>query len=219
MRPKLCSSRPLALLLSLLGAFAAAPAEAHPHVFVTAKSEVLFGPKGLVTGIRHTWRFDDMYSAFIVQGIGKAGDALTKEQLAPLAKTNVESLAEFKYFTVAKAGGKAAEFGDPIDYWNEQGSDKAVTLHFTLPLKEPVNASKLLILLVYDPTYFVAFSLDDKEAVTLDAAPSGCSTSVSKPKDLDSSDKQKLSESFFTNLSPGTDFGLKLAARAIIACP
>ncbi|WP_131114652.1 DUF1007 family protein [Lichenihabitans psoromatis] len=62
-------------------------------------------------------------------------------------------------------------------------------------------------------------SLDDKDPVKLDAAPSGCSTSVSKPQDLDPSDKQKLSESFFSNLSPGIDLGLKLAARAIIACP
>jgi hypothetical protein len=42
---------------------------------------------------------------------------------------------------------------------------------------------------------------------------------VAKPKPIDDSDKQKLTESFFTNLSPGTNFGFKMASAAIIACP
>ena len=44
-----------------------------------------------------------MYSAFATQGQGKEGQLLTKDDLAPLAKTNVEFLAEFDYFTYAKA--------------------------------------------------------------------------------------------------------------------
>lgn len=197
----------------------ATAAQAHPHVFVTATEEVLFGPDGHVTGVRHAWKFDDMYSAFITQGLGQPGQVLTKEQLAPLAKTNVESLAEFAYFTVVKSSGKQSEFGEPVDYWSEEGDDKLVTLHFTLPLKVPASAGRALTMSVYDPTYFVAFSLADKDPVTLQGAPGGCSASVFKPKSLDPSDTQKLNESFFTNLSPGSDFGIKLAERAIVACP
>ena len=198
---------------------APAVAEAHPHVFVTATEEVLFGSDGLVSGVRHTWRFDDMYSSFVIQGLGPDGAILTREQLAPLAKTNVESLAEFGYFTVVKASGKQSEFGAPVDYWLEESADKLVTLHFTLPLKVPASAGRVLTLSVYDPTYFVAFSMAEKDPVTLQAAPSGCSASVSKPKVLDATDTQKLNESYFSNMSPGMDFGIKLAERAIVACP
>jgi hypothetical protein len=53
----------------------------------------------------------------------------------------------------------------------------------------------------------------------LQSAPSGCSASVTKPKPLEASDKSKLTESFFTNLSPGTNFGFKMASSAIVACP
>lgn len=207
------------LALTALAMAPAAVAQAHPHVFVTATEQVIFGPDGLVTGVRHAWRFDDMYSAFVIQGLGPEGAILTKEQLAPLAKTNVESLAEFGYFTIVKASGKQSEFRDPVDYWLEESSDKLVTLHFTLPLKTPASAGRVLTLSVYDPTYFVAFSMAEKDPVSLQAAPSGCSTSVSKPKALDAADTQKLNESFFTNLSPGMDFGIKLAERAIVACP
>lgn len=206
-------------LTALMIVIRARPADAHPHVFVTATSEVLFSPSGMVTGVRHAWRFDDMYSAFVLQGLGPEGTVLTREQLAPLAKTNVESLAEFGYFTVVKAAGKQVEFDPPVDYWIEESQDKLVTLHFTLPLKTPARAFPVMTLAIYDPTYFVAFTLADKNPVQLASAPSGCSASISRPKPLDATDNQKLSESFFTNLSPGTDFGIKLAERAIVACP
>ena len=51
------------------------------------------------------------------------------------------------------------------------------------------------------------------------SAPSGCAATVAKPKPIDDTDKQKLTESFFTNLAPGTNFGFKMASAAIIACP
>ncbi len=194
-------------------------ARAHPHVFVTATEEVLSGADCLVSGVRHTWRFDDMYSVFVIQGLGPEGAILTREQLAPLAKSNVESLAGFGYFTIVKASGKQSDFGDPVDYWLEEGADRLVTLHFMLPSEVPASAGRVLTLSIYDPTYFVAFSLAEKDPVALREAPTGCSASVSKPKALDPADTQKLNESYFSNLSPGVDFGIKLAERAIVACP
>ena len=217
--PAPIASKLFAGVLVALALLSACQVQAHPHVFVTAKVDLLFGPSGLVTGVRHAWKVDDMYSSFLVQGLGDPGKILTKEQLAPFAKINVASLAEFGFFTVVKVSGKQSEFSDPVDYWLEEGDDRLLVLHFTLPLKEPASAARAFTLAIYDPTYFVAFSLADKDPVTLIAAPAGCSASVSKPKPLDATDNQKLSESFFTNLSPGVDFGIKLAERAIVACP
>jgi ABC-type uncharacterized transport system substrate-binding protein len=195
------------------------PAFAHPHVWITAHEAVVFDAKGQVAAIRNSWVFDEMYSAFATQGLGKDGQLPTKEDLAPLAKTNVESLEEFEYFTHAKAGGHKVEFGKPIDFSLEERPDKLVVLTFTLPLKEPAPVGRAFSFQVYDPTYFVAFSLEEKEPISLAAAPQGCSASVLGATPLVADDKQKLSESFFTNLSPGSDFGVKLASRIIVACP
>ena len=61
-------------------------------------------------GIRHAWSFDDMFSTFATQGLeSKEKGKFTREELAPLAKVNVESLKEFGYFTFATADGKKAE--------------------------------------------------------------------------------------------------------------
>ena len=208
-----------ATLAACVSLAATGQAWAHPHVFVTAREQVIFGSDGKITGIRAAWKFDDMYSAFAIQGLGDPDKILTQEQLAPLAKTNVESLAEFGWFTVGRAFGKPVQFSEPVDYSLDEGADKLVTLHFTLPLKTPTATGPFFNLQIYDPTYFVAFDYETKDPVTLVNPPPGCSVSVAKPKPLDNTDSQKLSEAFFTNMSPGTDFGIKLASRAIVACP
>lgn len=206
-------------LAALVSTSLTAPALAHPHVWVTAREDVIFDGQGQISAIRGAWVFDDMYSAFATQGLGKDGQLATKEELAPLAKTNVDSLAEFEYFTFAKMAGTKIEFGAPTDYSLEERPDKLVMLSFTLPLKTPTLPGKAFTFQVYDPTYFVAFSLDDKLPVELVNAPKGCSVSVLGADPLDAAATKKLSEAFFANLSPGSDFGMKLASRIFVACP
>jgi ABC-type uncharacterized transport system substrate-binding protein len=69
----------------------AGAAQAHPHVWVTMTEELLYAADGTVTGVRHAWTFDDMFSAFATQGLEQKTKAtFTREELAPLAKVNVE---------------------------------------------------------------------------------------------------------------------------------
>jgi ABC-type uncharacterized transport system substrate-binding protein len=207
----------LALALSTA---AATPARAHPHVWITVESQIAFTPDGKVAAVVHDWVFDEMYSSFATQGLAAPGELVKREQFAPLAKENAGSLAEIGYFTTLKIGGKAVDFGSVTDYWMQERPDHLVEFHVTLPLKTPTPVTKFLTLRVADPEYFIDFEFDDKDPVKLDsAAPSGCSASVARPKPLEADDKQKLTESFFTNLSPGTNFGFKMASAAIIACP
>lgn len=206
-----------ALLLALL--VLSPPAVAHPHVWVEAREEVLFDPGGKVTGIRSTWRFDEMYSAFAVQGLEKDGKVASPKDLAPLAETNISSLAEFDYFTFAKNGGVVMKFGKPIDYTLEEQADHRVVLRFTLPLATPTKIVRFLTFQIYDPTYFVDFELAAKDPVTLTGAPSGCSQSVLGPNPLLVQDGMKLAQTFDSGAQPGQDFAVKMASRAVIACP
>jgi len=209
--------RPLLALLALL--CAAAPAFAHPHVWVAVRSEVVFTPEGKIAGVRHAWEFDEMYSAFAVQGLGKDGKPPSREELAPLAKTNVESLAEFDYFTYAKQNNAKLKFKAPENVTLDADEKKIVTLRFFMPLETPIAAKAPFSFQVYDPTYFVSFSFEKQEPVTMAKPPAGCSLSLVEPKPLVAAETQKLSEAFFQNFSPGADFGIKLATRAIVACP
>ena len=206
----------LALATLLCSAMAA---KAHPHVWVVVKSQIIFDGAGKVAAIRHEWTFDDMYSAFVTAGLGKDGQDPTPEDLAPIAQTNVESLKEFGYFTVSRIGGKPAVWGEPKDYSLRYNPlDQSVTLIFTLPFQTPVP-SRTFVFQIYDPSYFVAFAFDKGTSVELSGAPPGCSLSVIKPRALDADETKALDESFFSGLSPGSDFGIKLADKAIVACP
>ena len=60
--------RLVTVLVALAAVFAAAPATAHPHVWVTMHTELVYAADGSVTGVRHAWAFDDMFSAFATQG-------------------------------------------------------------------------------------------------------------------------------------------------------
>jgi ABC-type uncharacterized transport system substrate-binding protein len=212
------SERGAALGLAFVLA-AAAPAAAHPHVWVTVKSALTFNPDGKVTAVVHDWVFDEMYSSFATQGLAKAGELVKREQFAPLAKENAGGLADVGYFTTLKIGGRAIDFGSVTDYWMEERPDHLVQFHVIVPLKAPTALSKFVTLRVADPEFFIDFEYDDKAPITLVSPPSGCSASVARPKPLEEGDKSKLSESFFTNLSPGANFGFKMASTAIVACP
>ncbi len=209
----------VALAATLASVAAPGLAFAHPHVWVTVRSQVAFAPDGKVSGIIHDWTFDEMYSSFAVQGLAQPGQLAKRADFAPLAKENAGGLAQIGYFTTLKIGGKAVDFGEVTDYWMEERPDHLVTFHVTLPLKEPVAPGKYFSLLVADPEFFIDFEFDDKDPVALDNPPSGCSVSVAKPKPLAADESSKLTESFFSGLAPGANFGFKMASRAIIACP
>jgi len=215
----------LRTVLTSFGIFAlttlcAAPALAHPHVWVTARAEVLYAPDGKVTGVRHAWTFDKGYSAFVTQGLDANKDGkFTPDELRDLAKENTESLVDFDYFTVLKANGSKQEFAAPRDYAMAYENEE-VTLTYVLPLKAPAQGGRLLALEVADPTFFVAFTLaDGTDAVKLAGAPKGCATTITRPKPLDPVQQQKLSESFFNALTAASEFGAQFANRAIVACP
>src|SRR6202790_1813656 len=107
-------------LLLLAGGIAVGTntAQAHPHVWITATSELIYAPDGSITGVRHAWTFDDMFATYALQGIEtKTKGAYSREELKPLAQTNVESLKEYAFFTFAKADGKKEKFQEPVDYY------------------------------------------------------------------------------------------------------
>jgi ABC-type uncharacterized transport system substrate-binding protein len=204
------------VLLTVALAISPGIAKAHPHVWITATSEVIYAADGSITGVRHAWTFDDMFSTYALQGIeSKTKGTYSHEELAPLAQVNVESLKEFGYFTFAKADGKKQKFEEPVDYFLDF-KDGLLTLHFTLPLKNPVK-SKELALEVFDPTFFVDFKFADKDPVRLVGAPAACRMSFQRPNDGAAS-AQTLGEQNFMN-GENSNFGAMFANKIAVACP
>jgi ABC-type uncharacterized transport system substrate-binding protein len=175
----------------LLGALAfalpwgtfASVANAHPHVWVIVEATVLHD-KGAFVGLEYKWTFDEAYTAMAIDGLDKNKDGIyDREELAELAKVNVDGLKEFAYFTHAFLADRKLGTGEVRDYWLEhQGG--LLALHFTLPFVAPVPVeAKGLAFVIHDPEFFVAFELADKNPIKLAAgAPKGCGVKVSEPK-------------------------------------
>jgi len=102
------------LLFMLTGAFA------HPHVFVEARSRLVFDDAGQAVAVRHAFRFDDAFTAFAIQGFDKNNDGVySREELSELAEVNIESMAEWGYFTFGDNTRIEFDFKVPTDYWLE----------------------------------------------------------------------------------------------------
>jgi ABC-type uncharacterized transport system substrate-binding protein len=208
---------PVRALISLaLLTVCASPATAHPHVWVMAASELIYGPNGSVTAIRHAWTFDDMFSTYALQGIvPKKKGAYAREELAPLAQTNVESLKEYGFFTFAKVDGKKQRFLDPTDYYPDY-KDTALVLHFTLPFKTPIQTKRLAVE-IFDPSYFVDFALQKENPIRLVGAPAACTMAIQRSGD-GVAGAQKLGEAAFLDGS-NSNYGAMFANKITVDCP
>jgi len=201
------------LLLSL----SVSRAQAHPHVWVTFHSEILYAADGIMTGIRHAWTFDDMFSAYALQGISHAKKGqYTREELASLAQTNVDSLKEYDYFTYARADGKKLKFADPSDYWLEY-KNAVLTLHFTLPLKAPA-AAKAMQIEIYDPSIFVDFEFAKDKPVSLSGAPQ-CLATYDLPHQPTPAEQARLGQLDSVPLDPSSTYGEIFANKILVKCP
>ena len=208
--------RHLLALLLLGGALGAKQAQAHPHVWITASSELLYAADGTITGVRHAWTFDDMFSTYALQGIEtKNKGVYSREELSSLAQTNVESLKEYGFFTFARADGKKEKFQEPVDYYLEF-KDVALTLYFTLPLKTPVKP-KELVLEVFDPSFFIDFTLAEKNPIKLVRAPAACQMKFERPND-GSAGAQKIGEQNFLS-GANSNYGAMFANKVTVDCP
>jgi ABC-type uncharacterized transport system substrate-binding protein len=194
---------------------------AHPHVWVTMHTDLLYAADSSVTGVRQTWTFDDMFSAFATMGFPKTGGTFARATLQPLAKVNVDSLKDFDYFTYAKVDGQRVKdaFNDPLpDYWLDYDAKTTLlTLHFTLPFKAPVKAKSLQIE-VYDPTFFIDFAMAKTDPVALVGAPAQCKVATEKPPDVNFPTTLQLDQALVTS-EANIGMGASFANKITVTCP
>lgn len=181
-RPAAIASAVIASL-SLLGGVLSGPAAAHPHVWISVETTLLYD-KGAFVGLRHKWTFDQYYTAMAIEGLDKNKDGkYDREELAELAKVNIDGLKEFAYFTTASVAGRQLKLETASDYWLEY-TNSLLSLNFTLPFAEPVPVqSKGLSFAVQDPTFFIAFDLAKTDPAKLGpGAPPACKLKIGAGK-------------------------------------
>jgi ABC-type uncharacterized transport system substrate-binding protein len=221
-RPQVPMNHRLFAIIVVLAALLAASgtAFAHPHVWVTMRSELIYAPDGSVTAVRHAWTFDDMFSTFATMGFPKTNGTFTRKTLQPLAVVNMSSLKDFDYFTYATIDGKRQKdvFKEPTDYWLTYAPKQTeLTLHFVLPFKSPVK-TKTLQIEVYDPTFFIDFGLAQHNPVKLVGAPADCKVAWEKPPDVNFPTTLHLDRALITSAA-NIGMGASFANKITVKCP
>lgn len=179
--------RGLALPLVLLGL--AQPAEAHPHIFIDAKVDVVFNDAGRIASLRHHWTFDTAFSVWMVQGLDTNGDGIvSSEEMQDLADENMVGLADYGFYTFAGDGVDFTPAGDQ----QMRYEDNRVTLDYSINATVPVAPGSRFELGVYDAEYYVAIGFADVSDVALVNAPDDCSTELVPPRPMDPATEERL---------------------------
>lgn len=176
--------RPVLAACAVVMAAASLPAGAHPHAWIDVEVQVRFDSSARVQGLRMTWLFDEMYSAYITQGLVFSGAGRADSgQTARILQVIMKNLARFHYMTRVEAGTKAVKFGAPdeaaIDF-----KGRRLQLTFTLPLAPPLPPSETPVSYsVYDPSYYIEMlHAENQEAIRLVNAPADCRYTLIPPR-------------------------------------
>ena len=172
-------------------------ANAHPHVWIDGHLTLLFNSQGQVTALRHAWKFDELFSAFSLQGITREKNGvIPATELKNLTDQWMQNLADpaSHFFTTVSQGGTTVALQKPVhSQSNLDTQTNQLTLSFELPFTEPVSIGKLSLEVdMNDPGYFVAFDYKGSQVLTLSDAPSTCRYSHMPPRPLDSKSQRQL---------------------------
>ncbi|TXR46953.1 DUF1007 family protein [Phyllobacterium endophyticum] len=203
-----------------IGLTFATPAYVHPHVFAEARLDITLKPDGTVEKLGHVWRFDDLFSSTVLVEFDKNADLkLDEKELADLASTIKDSVAEFDYFQTVQLDGKPIVMAAPdhliADFQNNQ-----LLIIFESKPKQPLKLGKMTSFGVYDPTFYTAIDYVNDTDIHVTGLPGGCAQKVVRP-DPDQAIAQNqgtLTDAFF-NDPTGTNMSKIFATRLEIECP
>ncbi len=181
---------PLTLALTLL----AAPALAHPHMFLDTSVEVMFNAGGAAESVKITWVYDDLSSLQYIadRALDMDGDGvLTPPEKAALTGFDMNWDAGFPGDTYALLGGVDQGLSRPRDYTADYKDGKIITTHIRdLPAPLPLNIGQTLTIQVYDPGFYAAYTLQSA-ALEYGGAARACAAQIWEP-DRDAADEALL---------------------------
>ena len=147
----------LALTLTLLPGLTGA----HPHIFVEAQVTLEMDGQGNLTGVRLAWLYDDFFSLMLTAdlGVDPEGDMiLTAAEQATLTSAVLDWPADFGGDLFVTVNGQPVALAPRADPGLIFDAGRIAETHLR-PLAVPLHVTGPVVVQVYDPFYYVAYSI------------------------------------------------------------
>jgi ABC-type uncharacterized transport system substrate-binding protein len=146
-----CSALALAFLAL------AAPAAAHPHVFVEHTVTLLM-KDGALDALRFSWVFDEMFSATLRSTFVKGRpEKLSSETVAQIEKGAFSNLAQYGYFIDLKINDAPIKV-DTVRGFDVMFAKGRAVYQFEVPVRvQNALPRNVVQIAVFDPEYYVDY--------------------------------------------------------------
>ena len=135
----------------------------------------------LVTGLRHVWLFDDIFSATVITEFDQNADnTLDAEELEEVGKVILESTAEYDFFQAVSLNGKAAAMMPP-PFIGTDLKDGRLLVFFESRAMPPIPLAGRLSFGIFDPTFYTAIDFQNDTDMVSENLPAHCSRTVVRP--------------------------------------
>lgn len=179
----------LAGVFTLVFTMAAGPAQAHPHVWVTGASTLVF-ENNLLSRISMRWQFDAFFSQVLTGDFDTDKDGkLNAEETEAMKQQVFTSLRDYGYFTHLRVNDAETAF-DRVENFSTATDRGELIYIFDLVLPKPVDlrAAKASFS-VYDPSIYVDIVLGGEKPLTLQGLPEGaCTWSFASGEEISNAD-------------------------------
>ncbi len=172
-------------LAFFLAVLAAAPAAAHPHVWIDAAIVPVFDQSGRFVAVHERWAMDALYTESILTDLETSRDGILQPQELAFAQSARTALWWMlpTYFTRLTLGGKAVDHAAPDDIRVSLPFDRLI-IEFTLPLAAPVAVGASAGIDLYDPDNYFAFEFSEPWLYP-SLVPENCTAARKAQPDLD----------------------------------
>jgi ABC-type uncharacterized transport system substrate-binding protein len=144
-------------------------ANAHPHVFIVQRLNLVFDEKGLA-GIKVRWKMDDMFASMITEDHDQnRNGTLEPDEVQSVKENAFIFIKEFNFFTFIKIDNRPFQIKFIRDF-NATLENGRLVYEFLIPCHvTATDTYKKVSVASYDPSYYTAIFFAKKNPVSLTA--------------------------------------------------
>lgn len=193
---------------------------AHPHNWISLKTEFILNDKNQLSEIKQHWEFDAIYSMITSANLKNAYDN-EEMGLALMADQMQLNLERQNFFSNLIIDGKEVKLpvpnGSKLDL-ESKPPISVMTYHLNFRFKSPIDITDhKLVWSVFDPTYYIAMNHKSVEDIIISGGNSAeCGKELVTP--TPSAETQAYANSLDKSQRDSDGLGNQFSERAIIQC-